>query len=313
MQLKSILTITLSIAAILSTEITIAKSKAAQPKAPTFTAGSDPLKSGKWVLVENVSDEFNGKKLDTSKWCADPLANGWNWQGGNESLFTPESVTLEDGAMVITVGAFDKPREVMDYGKLKSFKYHSALVRSINMSTVGRYYECRMKMNKTELGGGFWLMTPHRKGKAHEIDIIECIGQQNEGLTHSWAYKADWTQIMHSNAIHRKSAINIKDERDSGVKRLDFKNSDRYVVYGAWWKSPTEIICFMDGEYVYTMITPKDDATGEQVLFDLPSAVQFSIENYEWNPVPKDGGKVVSLPLEDRKTLFDWVRVWEVK
>ncbi len=290
-----------------------AKPKSDAPQKPTFAEGNDPLKSGKWSLVKNVSDEFDGKKLDTSKWCADPTANGWSWQGGGESLFTPESVTLEDGAMVITVGAFDEPRTVKDYGKMKSFKYHSALVRSLAMSGVGRYYECRMKMNKTELGGGFWLMTPPAPGKKHEIDVIECIGQQNEGLTHGWAYKANWTQIMHSNAIHRKSNVNVKDERDSGVKKLDFKNSDRYIVYGAWWKSPTEIVCFMDGKYVYTMITPKDDATGEQVLFDIPSAVQFSIENYEWNPVPKDGGKVVSLPLEDRKTLFDWVRVWEIK
>ncbi len=295
------------------TALFINQSFAAKPQSPTFTEGSDPLKSGKWSLVKNVSDEFNGKKLDIKKWCADPTANGWSWQGGGESLFTPESVSVEDGAMIITVGAFDTPRIVDDYGTQKSFKYHSALVRSLATSGVGRYYECRMKMNKTELGGGFWLMTPPAPGKKHEIDVIECIGQQNEGLTHGWAYNADWTHIMHSNAIHRTSDINPKDERDSGVKRLNFKNSDRYVVYGAWWKSPTEIVCFMDGEYVYTMIPPKDDATGEQVLFDLQSAVQMSIENYDWNPVPKDGGKVVSLPEEDRQTLFDWVRVWEVK
>ncbi len=311
MKLKSIITTSLVATILLATGCVAAKSEA--PTAPTFTDGSDPLKSGKWVLVDNVSDEFNGKKLDTSKWCADPTANGWSWQGGGESLFTPESVTLEDGAMVITVGAFDKPRTVTDYGKQKSFKYHSALVRSLKPSGVGRYYECRMKMNKTELGGGFWLMTAPATGKKHEIDIQECVGQMNEGYTDKWAWNAKWDRIMHSNAIHRKSNINPTDERDSGRLTLDYKNSDRYIVYGAWWKSPTEIVCFMDGKYVYTMITPKDDATGEQVLFDIPSHVQFSIENYAWNRVPEDGGKVVSLPIEDRKTLFDWVRVWEIK
>ena len=36
--------------------------------------------------------------------------------------------------------------------------------------------------------------------------------------------------------------------------------------------------------------------------------LHFSIESYDWNPIPKDGGKVASGTKEDRTALIDYIR-----
>ncbi|MEL7341016.1 MAG: hypothetical protein AAGM67_11050, partial [Bacteroidota bacterium] len=77
---------------------------------------------------------------------------------------------------------------------------------------------------------------------------------------------------------------------------------DDYHVYGAWWKSPTEVQFFLDGEHVYT-VTPVAD-------FDLPMYIKLVTETYDWNPVPADGGMTGS--WEERTTYYDWVRTWKL-
>ncbi len=272
--------------------------------APTFAEGNDPATEGAtWEYVECFSDEFNIDGLNTEKWCPDPEAKGWGWMGREPGLFQIKNVTVKDGSLQIAAGMLDEPITLERYGKETEYKYYGGIVRSTTPAHVGCYYECRMKMNKSEMGGGFWLMVRDEvEGKKHEIDIIECVGHTSE-LTAKWG--AEWNHIMHSNAIYRVTASNPKEKRDQGFVLLDTENHEDYHVYGAWWKSPKEIVCFLDGEYVYTMVPPVD--------FDLPSFVQMSIEFYDWNPIPEDGGVLATLSEEDRISHFDWVRVWELK
>ncbi|MFI3320068.1 MAG: hypothetical protein SNH01_03720 [Rikenellaceae bacterium] len=281
----------------------VGSSYAKSPVAPTFQDGQDPLKSGKWTLVEKVSDEFNGKKLDTNKWTADPQANGWGWLGRVPQLFDPNSVSVKDGSMQILVGKYDKPVEKKSYNRTDTYQYHSALVRSVEADgLMGYYYECRIKMGKTEMGGGFWLnVHPSVRPQRHEIDIVECVGAISPHMN-DWQRKTKWDRVMHSNAINTTGQPKNKDANYVNIPTL---NNENYHVYGAWWKSPKEILCFLDGKHVYTLVPPVD--------FALPSFVQFSIEMYDWNKIPDDGGLVASLPEKDRIHYFDWVRVWKVK
>jgi len=42
----------------------------------TFIEGEDPKSEGKkWSRVEALSDEFDGEKLDLTKWQTDPVAD----------------------------------------------------------------------------------------------------------------------------------------------------------------------------------------------------------------------------------------------
>lgn len=265
---------------------------------PTFVDGEDPKPEEKaWEKIELLSDEFDGSELDTKKWTADPKAKGWGWIGRPPALFLPESVTVQDGTMRVTVGELDAPRKINGM----EFKYQGAIVRSLIPGQVGWYYECRMKANQTEMSSTFWLMPDNTSEKRHELDIQECVGRVSKN-TASWAH--GWNQIFHSNLIKTTKGKPGKVQIQGSVK-TETKNSERFYVYGAWWKSPDEVRFYLDGKYAYSL--------KPSVAWDEPSYYQMAIETYDWNPVPEDGGLIASGTLEERTTQYDWVRTWKLK
>ncbi|GAB3649823.1 hypothetical protein GCM10028791_16070 [Echinicola sediminis] len=265
---------------------------------PTFQEGEDPKPSGKnWVLVENMSDEFDEGPIDQEKWQLEPVGNGWNWIGRPPGLFQPENVSIEDGKMTVTVGVLDEPQIING----NEFLYKGAIVRSIHPGQVGWYYETKMKANATEMSSTFWLMTKYDCEKKLELDIQECVGVVSPEAA-DWVN--GWDRIFHSNCIHRQTACVDKLQLQNSVKPED-KNHERYFVYAAWWKSAEEIQFFLDGKYVYS-INP-------EVEWDMPAFLQMAIETYDWNPVPEGGGYVASAPLEDRKTQYEWIRTWKLE
>ena len=59
---------------------------------PQFLPKADPRPEGmKWVPVVELSDEFDGTKLDLKKWQANPKENGWVWIGRPPGLFHERS------------------------------------------------------------------------------------------------------------------------------------------------------------------------------------------------------------------------------
>ncbi|KAA1261116.1 Beta-porphyranase B precursor [Rubripirellula obstinata] len=266
---------------------------AAQPEPPT----------GKnWQLVPELSDEFDGDSLDTKKWSADPEGHpALDWIGRPPGLFLERAVRLRDGMMEILVGKLPKPVVSNKYKEPATYLYHGGIVRAVVPTSVGHYYECRMKMNKTEMGGGFWIMSRGTPGKKHEIDITESVGHLSEK---SQAWAKHWDAIMHSNAIRRTTPLNPEAEQHQNAKHLEEKNSDRFFRYACWWESPKELKFYLDGEYVYSIEPPVD--------FDQEMFLQLSIECYDWNPIPDDGGLVVSATVQDRTTLIDYVRTYKL-
>ena len=265
---------------------------------PFFLPHQDPKPAGqKWVLVENMSDEFDGSALDRSKWQDEPVGNGWNWYGRAPGLFRAENVQLKDGKMCVTVSKLDAP--VVRGGK--TFTHQGAIVRSLHPGQPGWYFECRMKANATIMSSTFWLMPKPGHGKRLELDIQECVGLTTD-KTEPWARK--WDQIFHSNLIQHKSRSTPEKVQLQNSVPTETKNWERYYVYGAWWKSPEEVRFYLDGKYVYS-IKPK-------VAWDVPAFIQMAIETYDWNPVPEDGGLVETGTWEQRTTQYDWVRTWEL-
>lgn len=264
----------------------------------TLQAQPPKVSNREWAKVKKLSDEFDGKKIDTKKWNIKPEGHyELNWIGRSPALFQKESFAIKDGYLTIEVGQLPKP---VIKGK-STYKYHGGILRSYKKTSVGHYYECRMKMNKTEMGGGFWLCHKGTCENKHEIDITESVGRLSN-LTHKWAH--EWDQIMHSNAIHRESSCN-KSVRDQGKIIPATKNSEKFYTYGFYWKSATELLFYLDGEYVYTLTPP--------VPFDQELILQFSIEAYDWNPIPENGSKVATGTKVERTTLIDYIRVYKLK
>ncbi|WNJ17339.1 RICIN domain-containing protein [Pontibacter sp. G13] len=264
---------------------------------PTFSTGQDPKPSDKtWKLVEGLSDEFNGTFLDSMKWKnTDPT----KWIGRAPGLFQKSAVSVANGDMRITNDELPAPETVNG----TQFTHSCGHVISQNRGQVGFYFEARFKANKTFMSSTFWLINYKNEfsgcdSRTTELDIQECVGQIN--TTAGWAQSFDET--IHSNTHSRNVTCNEPEGSEGGNAPTSGKVYDDYHVYGAWWKSPTEVQFFLDGQHVYT-VTPKAD-------FDLPMYIKLVTETYDWNPVPADGGMTGT--WADRTTYYDWVRVWRL-
>ncbi len=265
---------------------------------PFFETGQDPNASTDktWTKVDNLSDEFEGTALDETKWMnTDPAA----WIGRAPALFVKDVVSVSDDNLKITNYQFSSPRVVNG----ETFTHGAGNIWSMNRAEVGQYFEVRMKANKTFLSSTFWLINRTKEftgcdKRTTELDIQECVGEITGGGSSSF------DRTIHSNTHSRNTSCMQTPTGSQGdnAQLASGKVWEDYHVYGAWWKSPTEVLFFLDGKEVYS-ITPKSE-------FNLPMYLRLVTEAYNWNPVPADGGMTGS--EEERTTFYDWVRTWKL-
>ena len=272
---------------------------------PYFVGGANnPSPAGvKWVKVESLSDEFNTDTFDDDKWHRNAANDGFGWIGRPPGLFEAKNVSVSDGNLNVTTLKFASTKVVNG----KDFTHGGAIVRSKATAKQGNFYECRMKANKTVMSSTFWLAFkqncttgPIRK---LELDIQECVGRVHSG-TAEWASK--WDNVYHSNTWRHKKSCDVSESLQApGKKNLTEKNNSRFFVYGCWWKSPKEILFYLDGKFVYKII-PKTD-------FDLEAHITMAIETYSWNPIDEAGSIFKTGSFDDLTTKYDWVRTWELE
>ena len=267
-------------------------------RAPFFNTGEDPKpKDTKWKLVKNMSDEFKGKTINNKKWQYE----GQNWKGRSPGLFLPENINVSDGFLKIKTTLLEK--HVTKGGK--TFTHGGGYVGSYKNNTYG-YYECRMKANKTFMSSTFWLINEGRNEKGcdkrtTELDVQECVGR----ITSTKEFAKKMTNHMNSNTHSRNIPEGCDYPKDTkGAKApLNTNAHEDFHVYGVWWKSKDEVQFFLDGKF-QSKLKPASD-------FNIPMHLRMVVETYDWNPAPEDGGMTGT--LEDRTTLYDWVRVWDLK
>lgn len=264
---------------------------------PSFNTGEDPKPaSNQWQLVEELSDEFDGDSLNLNKWRnTDPS----RWIGRSPGIFKKNTVSLNEGNMRITNYQLATP----ETHNGKEFTHAGGHVISEARAQVGYYFEARIKANKTFMSSTFWLINYQNEGsgcdrRTTELDIQECVGQ----LTNTANWAKDFDQSMHSNTHSRNITCNEASGSRGDNTLTGGKVWADYHTYGAWWKSPTEVQFFLDGEFLYS-VTPYAD-------FDLPMYLKLVTETYDWNPVPADGG--MNGTWTERTTFYDWVRTWKL-
>ncbi|CDF79844.1 beta-porphyranase B (GH16) [Formosa agariphila KMM 3901] len=264
---------------------------------PYFNAGEDPKPANKtWKLVKNMSDEFEGKKVDEKKW----QISGQGWIGRAPGLFQAENIKVADGGLQITTTLLPKPITKNN----KEFTHGGGYVGSIKGMTYG-YYECEMKANKTFMSSTFWLIN-EGKGiqgcdkRTTELDIQETVGQ----ITSDAKWMENFDQKMNSNTHSRNipEGCNYEKGSNKSSAKIDGKVYDDFHVYGVWWKSKDEVLFFLDGKFQGKVTPPAD--------YDIEMYLRMVVETYDWNPVPKDGG--MSGSVADRTTTYNWVRSWEL-
>jgi len=255
---------------------------------PTPPAGK------KWEKIENLSDEFNNG-FDTKKW----IKNDPQWAGRKPGLFKKEQVSVAGGNLRITADILP-PNE-----RLNGWTHAGGLVRSATKvpASFSGYFEARMKANKTFLSSTFWLINKRNEGqgcdfRTTELDITETVGFNSGG--HRWIDNN--MRRMNSNTHSRGVSCGEPVSANGGGTDLGGLASANYHTYGAWWKSPNEIIFFLDGAEKFRITPPYD--------FSLDMYLRMVVETYDWNPPPADGGMQGS--FQDRTTYYDWVRSYRL-
>ena len=266
-------------------------------KTPFFNKGENPIEMGsKWQLVEEMSDEFKGNKVDEEKW----QISGQGWIGRAPGLFMAENIKVADGSLQIKTKLLPKPIVKQN----KTYTHGGGFVASRKGMTYG-YYECEMKANKTFMSSTFWLIN-QGKGiqgcdkRTTELDIQECVGQ----ITNKAEWMKNFDEAMNSNTHSRNipEGCNYQKASNKSTGYINGKVYDDFHVYGVWWKSKDEVLFFLDGKFTSKVKPPAD--------YNIEMYLRMVVETYNWNPVPTDGGMTGS--EADRTTTYNWVRSWKL-
>ncbi len=178
-----------------------------------------------WKLVFN--DEFNGDRLDPSKWNpADPWGTGRN----NElQAYVPDAFEVKNG--ILTIKA--EKRQADYAGKKRN--YTSGMMTTYKkFSTKYGWFEIRCRVPRGKgMWPAFWLL-PEPLGWPPEIDVLEILGHETTRgyFTHHWR------------------ASDGKHRSDGGqTAGSDFAGG--FHVFQTEWKEDS-ITWYVDGRQVFT-------------------------------------------------------------
>ena len=277
-----------------------AKEKLEQAAAMPF---SDPDNTGGWVMNTELSDDFNGKEIDTNKWFVEGL-NGdyYIWKGRAPSQFVPHNVIVEDGKLKLRT-AWEPDFEFFDEsyadGNMGSSKYGvykdgtPMPVTTAGVLTNKRflygYMEVRSKVGNAAITGAFWAI-----GHEQELDVYELMGnpKNKKGNIKEDSYLAtahDWSPPA-------QRPTNIFNHTED----LGFRTADDFHVYGAEW-GVDYLKLFIDGKMI-RHFTQKE--LGTAFVLNNPMEVWLDSEIFFWLGLPHKE----ELPVDFE---IDYMRVWQ--
>jgi len=230
--------------------------------------GFGPPAGGKWVLLEAMTDEFEGGKLDAGKWWG----RNPTWKGRQPALFRPSNVAVRDGKLHLTM----RSENVRD----APAGYHTFTSAAVQSKATVRYgyFEIKCRPMDSRGSSAFWFyrQTPEIWT---EIDMFE-IGAGDPKRT-----RAVYTNV---HVFHTLVNAN-RHWSHSKAFEAPFRLADGYHVYALQW-DPKELKFSVDGKVVRTRanthwhqpLTLNFDSETMPKWFGLPDAKNlpstFSIE-----------------------------------
>ena len=241
----------------------------------------------KWVLVKELSDEFNQESLDTEKW------NDYHpgWKGRTPSHFLRENVWVSDGvAHLRSNSRVESMDEVKD--SLRDVWVNSAALSSKKrIAQPGWYYECRMKASDISMTSSFWF----RMGDYSEIDVIEHMGHATHPDGHLLEYK--YACNTHVYGKKRDEGFSIGNHHF-----MSTRGRDEFHTYGLWWKDPETLWFYHNGIKVMEVIPASPFEEKLHMIFDT--------EVFKWHGLPT----IESLQDDSRNTMkVDFVRTFKLE
>jgi len=195
---------------------------------------SDQSNHGGWVLSQELSDEFNGKALNTNKW----FPNNPRWQGRPPTFFDAVNVSVTNGEAVFSInkhGAKKLP---------KGFTDTSGFIVSRQNVLYG-YFEAEMKLMNAPWVSGFWMSNSQRNWWT-EIDICEnCPGvpanrHDLNSNVHVFRSPPDQGDVKKHFALAKKYRVPFELQADWHVWGLEWdKDNIRFYLDGILFRMQT--------------------------------------------------------------------------
>ncbi|MEE1320767.1 MAG: glycoside hydrolase family 16 protein [Acutalibacteraceae bacterium] len=275
---------------------------------PAIPQGQELKLDSRFELV--WSDEFEGDKLDKSKWNT----NWWEIErkGG---YWHDDMVKVENGNLVITTAYYENGLEIPDKYKNyfstrphKEYKegwYTGCVTGQGNQNFLYGYYECRAILPKsTGMWSAFWMMNKNVEkvdgsGKdGTEVDIFESMYYKDV----SWGAGDAIVSGIHYDGYG-------EDHKGDSIGKWFANNPyEEYNTYGLEW-TPEEYIFYINGVETGRLSTGGVSQNPEYLILSCEVAGANGIADADRNGT----GEMSMEPGDTAEFIVDYVRVYKHK
>lgn len=242
-----------------------------------------------WVLNKKFSDEFNGSRLDASKW----YDHHPSWKGRPPAKFMPDTVSLNGGMLQIRNRVLDPPDG--------PFSIAGGAVVSKSCEAHYGYYEVRMKASSISMSSTFWFSNASDRADplrtSQELDVQEAVGGGKRTPSRRHYMKSNTHYRVRENGKPRSIAV-------PGDAKIAPAVDEAFHVYGVWWVDANTIKFYHNDHYKFTI---HPDTSIDATPFDRPMQMNLVTETYDWETPPTvDELNDYSI----NATYYDWSRAY---
>ncbi|MBJ2173589.1 family 16 glycosylhydrolase [Aureibaculum sp. A20] len=268
----------------------------------TINPFSDPENKEGWVLNEEISDEFEGTAIDTTKWFVEGQ-NGdyYIWKGRAPSQYAPHNVVVENGNLKL------KTQWEPDYNFVKesyadgankdTYGVHEGKPLPVTTAAIvskkrflNGYMEIKSKAPKAAMTAAFWAI-----GFEQELDMYEQMGVPKI------AKEGSITNNMNRTAIHDWSPPSTRPTKAFGYDEiLPYVTSDDFHIYGVEW-GEDYLKIYRDGKFIHGFT---QDELGTDWVLNNPMEIWIDSEIFKWIGVPHKEELPATFEVE-------YMRVWQ--
>ncbi|WP_165732669.1 family 16 glycosylhydrolase [Polaribacter sp. 20A6] len=267
-----------------------------------FLPFSDQENKGGWILNEEISDEFEGTEIDTTKWFVEGQ-NGdyYIWKGRAPSQYAPHNVVVENGNLILKTQwepDYNFAKETYADGANKdTYGIHEGKPLPVTTAAIvskkrflNGYMEIKSKAPHAAMTAAFWAI-----GFEQELDMYEQLAVPKI------AKEGSIDKHMNRTAIHDWSPPSTRPTKAFGFdEKLNYVTSEGFHVYGVEW-GEDYLNIYRDGKFIHGFT---QDELGTDWVLNNPMEIWVDSEIFKWLGVPHKEELPATFEAE-------YVRVWQ--
>ena len=266
-------------------ETTPIKTSESNPAALPFT---DSLNKT-WILNKDVSDEFESKSLDETKWLIQGTNGEFrsNFIGRAPSQFSTKNVRIENGKLKLQ--SKWEPEFAFSPKLDNNTKYENITTAAVitKKQFLYGYMEIKCKAANASVTSAFWAT-----GNSSELDVFEHLGKPKQTQkvhleTEMWSSVHDWSQAGGPSVWTNRT-------------QLPFRVASAFHVYGCHWDKDF-LKFYADGKLIHEVSRSE---MGSKWVTDKPLWAWVDSETFPWHGVPEKA----DLPSDFE---IEYISIWQ--